>query len=234
MIAVIMQPTYLPWLGYFDLMDQADVFVFLDTVQFEHQAWQQRNRIKTSNGTWKWLTVPVVQKSTQRIVETRIDNSRPWARKHFKTIEQYYLKAPFWPDFAEDIRNMYGTCRDLLVDLNADIICRLKHFLGISTKIIRASELPVLGKKVEMLVNMCKYLNADIYLSPARSADYIEQDNQFAHAGITLQYHSYTHPVYRQEHGAFAPYMSVLDLLLNEGPSSTGIIRSGRCNVVSL
>lgn len=228
MIVTIMQPTYLPWIGYFDLMDNADVFVLFDTVQFEKQAWQQRNRIKTSENTARWLSVPVKQDLGQRIRDVTIDISNPWRRKHWGSIEQYYKRAPYWKPYSEGLAEIYAQPWDSLYNLNFTVINFLKDQIGITTRLVQASDIPVSGEKVGLLVNICHNLTADVYLSPVRAADYIEKDNIFADEGITLQYHQYTHPVYPQLFGEFLPYMSMIDLLFNQGPKSLEIIRSGR------
>lgn len=228
MIAVIMQPTYLPWLGYFDLMDTADVFVILDTVQFEKQAWQQRNRIKAGKNQSKWLTVPVIQNLGQSINAVRINNSEPWRRKHWGTIEQYYKRASCWKLYSDGLSTIYSGNWDYILELNLTLIKFLKEQLGIKTELIRASQLPVSGEKVSLLTNICHYLNADVYLSPVRAASYIEQDNIFVSEGVSLLYHQYEHPVYKQLFDGFISHMSVVDLLLNEGAKSLQIIRSGR------
>jgi len=228
MTVVIMQPTYLPWIGYFDLMDNADAFVLLDTVQFEKQAWQQRNRIKVSENTSKWLTVPVVQDLGQLIRNVNIEVSNPWRRKHWGSIEQYYRHAPYWKLYSEGLAEIYAQPWDSLYKLNFTLINYLKDQLGIATRLVQASDIPVTGEKVNLLVNICHNLKADVYLSPVRAAEYIGEGNIFADEGITLQYHQYTHPVYPQLFGEFLPHMSVIDLLFNQGPKSLEIIRSGR------
>jgi hypothetical protein len=228
MIVTIMQPTYLPWIGYFDLMDNADVFVLFDTVQFEKQAWQQRNRVKTSENTSKWLSVPVVQDLGQRIRDVNIDASNPWRRKHWGSIEQYYKRAPYWKPYSEGLAEIYAQPWDSLYKLNFTLINYLKDQIGITTQLVQASDIPVSGEKVGLLVNICHHFKADVYLSPVRAAEYIEKDNIFAAEGITLQYHQYTHPVYPQLFGEFLSHMSVIDLLFNQGPRSLEIIRSGR------
>lgn len=228
MIAVIMQPTYLPWTGYFDLMDTADVFVILDTVQFEKQAWQQRNRIKVGKDEAKWLTVPVVQELGQLISAVRTEPGNPWRRKHWGTIEQFYRKAPYWKEYSPGLAAIYAAPGDSLMQMNIALITFLKEQLGIKTPLVMASTLPVSGEKVSLLTDMCHHLNANVYVSPVRAADYIEKDNTFAAQGITLHYHRYEHPAYAQQFEGFLPFMSVIDLLFNEGPRSLGIIRSGR------
>lgn len=230
MIAVIMQPTYLSWLGYYDLMDNADVFVLLDNVQFEKQSWQQRNRIKTAKGSPTWLTVPVLHDFGQKISAVKINNSQPWQRKHWKTIEQEYKQALHWDRYKDGLAVVYSKPWDDLVEVNIALIDFIKQQLGIKTKLVKASEIPAAGEKVGLLVNICHHLKADVYLSPVGSACYIEPDNLFASAGITLKYHQYEHPVYKQLFSGFMPFMSAIDLLFNEGPKSLEIIRSGRLN----
>ena len=227
MIATIMQPTYLPWIGYFALMDEADRFVFLDNVQFEKQSWQQRNRIKTSNG-WTWLSVPVIRKFPQRIDATRINNSQNWMRKQWKTIEQNYRRARYWERYRAPLSEIYSRNWEHLVGLNLEIIFWLMEEFGIHTETLRASKLPVSGEKVSLLIDICRYLGASVYLSPAGSACYIEEDNQFNAEGISLEYQRYKHPIYRQLYGEFISHMAAIDLLFNEGPNSLAIIRSGR------
>lgn len=228
MIVVIMQPTYLPWIGYFDMMDNADKFVLFDTAQFEKQAWQQRNRIKVAESTSVWLTVPVVQNLGQQISEVTIEKSNPWRRKHWGTLEQYYKRAPYWKTYRDELAEIYMQAWESLLDLNVAIINFLRGKLGISTEIVMASQIPVSGDRIHFLANVCHYFKADTYLSTVRAADYIGKDNIFASEGIALKYHQYRHPVYRQLYGAFLPYLSTIDLLFNEGPRSLEIIRSGR------
>lgn len=228
MIAAIMQPTYLPWIGYFDLMDTSDFFVLLDTVQFEKQAWQQRNRIKTADGQWKWLTAPVIQNLGQRIDAVKIDNSKSWPRKHWGTIEQCYRRAPYWQLYSDGLSKIYTRHWDNLVELNLTLIKYLKDQFGIKTDLFRASELPVFSGKVRLLIEICHYLKVNAYISPVRAANYIEQDNIFESEGISLVYQQFEHPVYAQMYGEFISHMSAIDLLFNEGPKSLEIIRSGR------
>jgi hypothetical protein len=223
-----MQPTYLPWMGYFDLMDTANVFVLLDTVQFEKQSWQQRNRIKAAENESKWLTVPVHQHLGQKISEVKIEMSDPWRRKHWGTLEQYYNRAAYWKRYNEGLSKIYSQPWESLLDLNLALIRFFKDQLGIASELIKASQIPVSGEKVGLLTNICHYVKADTYISPARSADYIEEDNIFESEKIALRYHQYEHPVYTQLFGGFLSHMSVADLLLNEGPASLEIIRSGR------
>lgn len=227
--AAIMQPTYLPWLGYFDLIDQSDMFIFLDSVQFAKRSWQQRNRIKGPNGA-QWLTVPVQSKHfrDQKIAEVEIDPAAAFQEIHLRTIRHLYGRAPFFSAYFPALERIFREPQYRLADLNIELIGWCCGELAIKTEMVRSSMLGVSGKLTELLVNICEAVGVDRYLSAAGSRDYIEQNNLFAERSIELVYHVYTHPTYRQIHGAFEPYLSVLDLLMNEGPASLEIIRSGR------
>ena len=227
MKVVIMQPTYLPWLGYFDLMDQSDVFVILDHVQFSKQSWHQRNKIKSPEGE-TWLTIPVIRKHPQVLNETKINNSQPWQKKHFESIRCNYSKAKFFDRYLSFLKETYSKKIEKLTDLTIPIILWTKKELQIKSKIIKSSELDIQGAKVDLIVDICHQVGADEYLSPLGSKEYIEQNNIFEREKIKLEYHDYIHPEYSQLWGEFIPYLSTLDLLLNEGDKSIEIIRSGR------
>lgn len=223
----IMQPTYLPWIGYFDLIDQCDTFVFLDNVQFEKQSWQQRNRIKTSQG-WQWLSVPIIHKFPQQINEVEINGTSNWQEKHWKSIAQSYGKVAWWDSYRGFVEGIYRTEWRYLADLNIFIITEVCKHLSIGTSFVKAGDLEVKGGKVERLIGICHVLKADVYLSPPGSSDYIEQDNRFGDEGVLLAYHHYEHPTHKQLYGDFVSHLSIIDLLLNEGPQTLDIIRSGR------
>ncbi|HBR15970.1 MAG TPA: hypothetical protein DD723_10620 [Candidatus Omnitrophica bacterium] len=227
--AVIMQPTYLPWQGYFDLMDQSDVFVLLDSVQFDKRSWQQRNRVKTSRGECM-LTVPVLTKgkSLQKICEVEIDATSKFCAEHLKAIELNYAKARYFRQYIDSLRGIYLKQPKYLCDLTVDMIFWIKNVLGIRAELLRSSSLGVEGTKADLLVEICRKTGADVYLSPARSRDYIGDGRLFTDHGIALLYHHYTPPVYTQLFGDFIPYLSVLDLIFNEGDRSLSVIRSGR------
>jgi hypothetical protein len=228
MLAVIVQPLYLPWIGYFDLIDRSDVFVFLDDVQFKGRSWQQRNRIKTHSGD-AWLTVPVINKYLQKINEVHIDNSQNWMRKHWESIKHAYSKAAHFNDFSGFYETIYGQKNDSLMDLNVGVIKHVSEQLGIGNKFILSSELGVEEYKTDRLINICKKVEATRYLSGPAARSYLQED-KFRENGIEVVWHEYEHPIYRQLNGEFIPYMSVIDLLLNEGDTSLNIIRSGRRN----
>lgn len=228
-VAAIMQPTYLPWIGYFDMIDQADVFVFLDSVQFSKRSWQQRNRIKGPSGEII-LTVPVFTKGKreQLILNAEVDYSDKFVKKHLQTIRQCYSKADFFDAYFPDLQAVLNSQHKYICDLNIHIIQQLMLQLGIKTPTLRSSSLDVAGEKAYLLTDICLRLNAETYLSAPGSKDYIEDDNVIVKNGINLIYHEYIHPEYRQLYGEFLPYMSCLDLLFNHGPRSRDILLSGR------
>lgn len=227
MKVVIMQPTYLPWMGYFDLVDQSDIFVFLDHVQFVRRSWQQRNKIKTPK-KWIWLTVPIIRDSAKRIFEVRINNSQNWYKEHCESIRKSYARASYFKKYFKFFEETYNADWEYLVDLNIHVIKGVTKQLNIKKDFIKSSDMGIEGKKTDLLVNICKKLNADIYLSPLGSARYIEENNLFKREGIKLEYQHFEHPIYKQLWGDFIPHMSVIDLLFNEGDKSLDIIRSGR------
>ncbi len=231
MRVAITQPTYLPWAGYFDLIDQVDCVVSLDSVQFESRSWQQRNRIRTPRGL-EWLTVPVIfhRSLGQRIQDVQICDPGFW-QKHVHVIEHNYRRAPYFDLYFPALLEILQIRADqrALVDLNLCLIEWLCRLLGIQTKLIRSSSLGEGGKRCELLVNICQRLKANSYLSALGSAGYLLQElDRFSHAGIQVAFQNYQHPQYAQRFQPFCPYASVLDILFNEGDRSMEIIRSGR------
>ena len=225
----IMQPTYLPWIGYFDLIDQSDIFVFLDSVQFDKRSWQQRNRIKSVNGELM-LTVPVLSKGKrdQKLRDVQIDSSQKYSSKHLRTISNNYCKSKYFREYQTEFSNLYSLEYKYLADLNITLIKWLTKKLGMQVEFIRSSSLEASGKKVLLLVNICKKLGAHHYLSPYGSKTYIEENNLFLKNDIKLSYQDFRHPKYRQLWGEFIPYLSIIDLVFNEGKRSLDIIREGR------
>jgi hypothetical protein len=232
----ICQPTYLPWLGYFDLMDQVDAFVLLDVVQFEKQSWQQRNRIKTPTGL-QWLTVPVRFRGRleQKICEVEIRDGE-FVRKHLRAIELNYARSPF---FAQHFPQVSGilqkfTSAGRLLELNRSLIDWLAEMLQIRTQLILASALDVGGKRTHLLASICQKLGATQYVSPIGSAEYLlGETNILSDAGVETLFHNYTHPTYQQPFPPFLDFASVIDLIFNEGERSMEIIRSGRGALLS-
>ena len=223
-----MQPTYLPWSGFFALMSYVDKFIILDTVQFSKRSWQHRNKIKSLNGELM-LTVPVKSKGLreQKINEVQIDLSTKYNISHTKSIEQNYKKTRFYCDYSNSFNNILINNNSNLVDLNIEIINYLKDILKIKTEVIRSSELNSFGIKDELLLSLCKELGASHYISPAGSAIYMEKSKAFKESEISFSYFQYNHPEYNQLYGDFIPYMSTIDLIFNEGEISMDIIKTG-------
>ncbi len=227
----IAQPTYLPWLGYFDLLDQVDKFVLLDTVQFEKQSWQQRNRIKTPTGL-QWLTVPVIFRGRlgQRIVDVEIREPEFW-RDHLRAIELNYRRAPFFDKYFSAVNELLraASSSPRLADFTIGLFGWLMETLGITTPIVRSSDLGVSGKRTQLLAEICGVLGATTYISPLGSADYLLSElTILTDRGIDVVFQHYEHPQYRQMFPPFEAHASVLDLLFSEGENSLSIIRSGR------
>jgi hypothetical protein len=226
----ISQPTYLPWLGYFDLIDQVDAFVLLDNVQFEKQSWQQRNRIKTPIGL-QWLTVPVMFRGRfgQLIKDVEIRDEEFW-RTHLRAIELNYRRSRFFHQYFDELSSrLKYTPGTLLTDLNGRLLEWFMGVMGIQTRLVRSSQLQQSGRRTELLANICASLGADQYISPLGSAVYLlEEGNVLVDKGVEVVFQHYEHPRYWQLFPPFQPYASILDLVFNEGERSLEILRSGR------
>ncbi len=231
MKVVVLQPSYLPWLGYFDQIARADNFVFYDDVQFDKNGWRNRNKIKTPKGE-QWLTVPVKLKNHMElpINKIEIDNGQNWRRKHLASLEINYTKARYFEDFHGFFTDLYARDWHYLVELSIYVIKEICGMMGLKRKFFFASGLNIFGERTERLVNICKHLGADCYLTGDAAKDYLQED-MFAKNSIKLEYQNYRHPQYRQLYGDFLPYMSIVDLLFNCGKESLDILLdSGRGN----
>jgi hypothetical protein len=215
MIVSIHQPAYLPWLGYFDKLMRSDVFVFLDTVQFEKNSFINRNRIKTSQGA-QWLTVPVKTKghTASTLQETEIDQSQNWKSKHLKSIALNYRNAVMFAKRFPRLEALYQSEEYSLSDMCFEQLQFWLNELGIEKIVVRASSLPVDTKKSDLVFDLCRHFNAQHYISGALGRDYLDEE-KFRQAGIHIEYQDYQHPVYPQLHGKFLPYMGIVDLWMN-------------------
>jgi hypothetical protein len=226
-ILSVHQPQYLPWLGYFDKVAASDLYVFLDLPQYKKREFQNRNRIKGGNGEI-WLTVPVLSKGKfeQPIREVELDPTQAWQKSHWASIELSYKKAPFWADYAPGLKPFYEQPWTHLNALNTAMCLHFFALLGITTPVKIESEIGTTGQSTERLIELCKKTGATSYLSGAGGKDYMDEA-RFQSEGLGLSYQHYTHPVYRQQFPKtpFLPYMSILDLIFNEGPQSLGILR---------
>ena len=228
---VVLQPGYLPWLGFFDQLQRSDCFIFYDDVQYDKNGWRNRNRIKSTTGEPHWLTVPVrVHSLTQRLIETEIDNRAPWPRKHVGTLRQFYAKAPHLNRYLPELENLLlGRNWELLCDLDLAVIKLMCQWLGLERETMRSSELLITGDGSERLVNFCLQVGANHYLSGNAAQEYLDVE-LFARHGIEVEWQNYKHPTYPQQHGAFVPFLSALDLLFNCGDESAKIISEGSTN----
>lgn len=227
MIVAVHQPQYLPWLGYFDKIASADIFVLLDTVQYKKNEWQNRNRIKGPSGP-QWLTVPVSCRFGERIDEVRIHNREHWQKRQRQAILSNYGRAPFRELLAGFLEEVFSRSWDRLSELNIFTVKRLSEILGISTPMYIASELPPFPETPdERLIAIARYFGAEGYLAGSGGQAYMQLD-KFKRAGITVQFQEYHHPVYRQLFTGFEPYLSVVDLIFNHGNESLGILRGER------
>ena len=222
----IMQPGYLPWLGFFELIEHCDQFVILDDVQYTKRDWRSRNRIRTKDG-WMWLSVPVISKglANQLISDAKINNDTSWSRKHLKNIKTNYMHAKFFNQYIKAFENIYSNKWDKLIDLNMEIIFFVVKELGIKTPIILSSSLSIPNDITnnERIIKICKSLKAtNLYDSEGAKA-FIDL-KLFEEANINVTFQSYKHPEYTQTYKPFLKYMSIIDLLFNEGPNSKNII----------
>lgn len=226
MRVAIHQPQYLPWLGYLDKLDSADVFVILDTVQFKKHEWQNRNRIRTSAG-WQWLTVPIVDRFPERIDRVEVNAQVAWQRKHCQALRLHYARAPFWDRLGPALLALLERPWTHVRDLNVAVLELLCDRLGIVTRRLLASGLPARDEPTDRLIDLCRAAGATEYLSGESGPQYMDLE-RFARAGIAVSVQAYRHPEYRQQHTPFVSHMSVVDLLFNCGPDSLAVLRSGR------
>lgn len=222
------QPNYLPYLGFFHKMFHCDIFVMVDNVQFVKRGpfgWINRNRIRTPEGD-PWLTVPVLVKGKfhQKIQETKINTTLPWARKHWKSLLTNYGKAPYFSGYADFFEDAYTRKSwENFADLSEYMIYHLMEFLHIKKPVKKASELGAEGKGDELILDMCRRVGADTYLHGKHGKDYVDEE-KFKVAGIKSLHQEFEHPFYHQRFYPFIPNLSVVDLLFNHGEESLDIL----------
>ncbi len=230
MIATIHQPQYLPWLGYFDKADRADIFILLDNVQFKKNDWQNRNRIRTSQG-WQWLTVPIFHDFGQKITEVRINNNDNWREAHLKAIILNYGRAPFFDDYIGIFEDAYARPWTYLVDINIYFIEKFIDLLGIRTQLVRASAYDAADDSTQRLIDLCQAVGTDTYIAGVDGAKYMDFD-KFKEHDIAVVTQDFVHPFYPQvwikdPAKDFISHLSVIDLLFNCGGESLSVLRSG-------
>lgn len=225
----ILQPGYLPWLGYFDQLARVDVFVHYDDVQYTRADWRNRNRIKSPTGP-AWLSIPVLTKNhrTLRICDIVIA-ADTWRATHRKSIEHAYRRAPFFDLVFPWLDEFYSQPVERLADAciaSAELLARL---IGIETRTVRGSALSGFEdlRKTDRLIAICRHFGATDYLSGAAARGYLDVA-AFTAAGIRVEFQEYRHPLYPQLWGDFASHLSVVDLLMNAGPASRKILTGSR------
>jgi len=222
MKVTIHQPEHMPWLGFFHKINMADVFVILDNVQYRKNYFQNRNKIRTSNG-WTWIKVPVSYNMDTLINNVTIVSNLKWKKKWLDTIFYNYKKTLFFNDYFKNINELINKECETLCDLNIALIELLTKFLNIKTKFIKASEIYVSGKGSDLIFDICKNLSAKTYISGISGKDYLDL-KKFQDAGIEVVFQEFHHPIYKQLYEPFIPCMSVIDLLFQYGEKSLNII----------
>jgi hypothetical protein len=225
MIISIQQPEYFPWLGFFDKILSVDKVVFLDNVQFKKRYFENRNKIRTFDG-WGWIMTPVLTKGhfNQKIKDVMIDNSQPWQRKITSTITQNYQKSPFWSEGGEQLCELITKRWENLVDFNLAVIDFFMEKLEIKRNYCLASSLDTKHSGSQLILEICRKMNASQYLSGRNGRNYLEKMS-FITSNIEVKYQDFKHPLYSQFHGQFIPNMSIADLYFNYGRGSIDVIK---------
>jgi len=221
-IVSIRQPGYLPYMGFFKKIQTSDVFVYLDDTQYERSDWDNRNYIRTSQGSIV-LTVPAFNKFGQKLNEVKIVNKENWSKKHVASIKLNYQKAPYFEKYWDNIEELLSKKWEKLIELNLALIKYFNSKLDLKSRTIKSSELDVKLTSSERLLEICKKLDAKTYLSGSMGKNYLDE-KIFHDAGIDVVYENFVHPVYKQIHGDFIPNMAIIDLLFNEGENSKEIM----------
>lgn len=221
------QPHYIPWIGYFSKIMQADMFCLVDSVQYEKKYFQNRSKIRSWSGEI-WLTVPVIThgRFDQSISMVEIDNSVPWRRKHWKSIYTGYKKAPHFERYADFFKDIYQRDWRYLADLDEHIIRGVLSLLDIQREIKRTSLFIPEGAKTDLLIDICLKTGCGGYLSGTGGSRQYVDEEKFSAAGVEHRFQVFEHPTYPQVHGGFVPRMAIIDLLFNCGPDSSTIVRN--------
>lgn len=216
MKVAVIQSNYIPWRGYFDIINDADQFVFYDDVQYTVNDWRNRNRVKTANGV-VWLTIPVGNQNQRRVCDVEI-RDQGWSRKHWATIEQAYRRAPGFPLYGEFFKDVLARPWQSLSVLNQTLIRAIAgELLGIRTVMRDSREFALEGVRGDRLLCLLQQMGATDYISGPAAKGYIDVD-AYARAGVRIHWKDYsTYPEYPQLHGPFSPDVSIVDLLMNCG-----------------
>ena len=223
----VVQSNYIPWKGYFDLINMVDEFILFDDVQYTRRDWRNRNQIKTATGL-RWLTIPVEVKGKylQKICDTRVSDPA-WARSHWSALSHEYAKAKYFREYRNVLEPLYLECaEESLSRVNYRFITAICGLLGIKTRISWSMDYPLAEGKNERLIALCKAVGANHYVSGPSASSYLDE-SLFSAAGIRLSLMDYSgYPAYRQLHEPFEHAVTILDLLFNEGPGAPKLMKS--------
>lgn len=225
MRCAIVQPSYIPWRGYFDIIRRVDLFVFYDDVQYDRRGWRNRNVVKSPHGPL-WLTIPVKARNNQ-LDRTPINaiemDGVAWSARHLATLRHLYARAPHFNEQRSWIEEAYADPPRLLADFTIDLTVKLARRLGISTDFQRSSELAVSGTKTERLIDVLRKVNASHYISGPSARAYLDEQ-LMREEGITVEWMSYDYPEYPQLYPPYDPHVSVLDLLFMTGERASSYL----------
>jgi len=231
MIVAAHQPAYLPWLGYLAKIAACDLFVVMDDLQYEAQNFQNRNRIKINHGA-AWLTVPLERGlRSERICDKYIANAgsgrHDWRQRSWRTLQTHYGSAPYWPRYADALHDLYHRPWHSLVALDLHILSLFMRWFEIRRPLMLASSLGLRGHKTERILDLCRVVEAEVYLSGSGASRHYLDAALLARDGVTVAWQTFRHPVYPQRYPAlgFLSHLSALDLLLNCGPASAQLLR---------
>ena len=221
MILSVHQPNFWPYPGLLGKIMRSDRFVYLTKVQFEKSSWQSRNRIRTQEG-WTYIRVPTLTKGKldQKICDVEIDSKREWKQKQFRTLQFAYGKAPYYAQYEPFLEDFYSREWTKLMDVDIYIMNYLLQELDIKTEIFYDTDYQFEGAKTDLLVDMCKQLQCDTYMSNLGSQAYVEIE-RFTNAQCNHRYIDYQGCTYEQQYPGFEPGLSILDMLMNCGAERT-------------
>jgi hypothetical protein len=213
-------------MGFLNKLANSDTFVLLDNVQYRRNYFQNRNRIRTATG-WSWLTVPVKKAPLETLImSVEVDDSKPWGETHMKGLSQNYSKAPHFHEHEEFFGRLYARKWGKLAELNVEIIRYMAESLGIKAEIILASKLRATGTSSELLLGICKELDAETYLSGRFGRDYLDK-RLFEETGIRVVYQDFHPPTFKQVYEPFVPDLAGVDLLFNCGAKGIELVCNG-------
>jgi hypothetical protein len=223
---VVSQPMFLPWVGLFEQVRLADVFIHYDDVQLpQGRSFMSRVQLKSANGV-SWLTVPIDHtKSGKLLNEVVLLKAEEWRTKHLRTIRHAYAKRPYFDLMFELVENIYSQPTDHLAEFNINAIEQIAQWLGLAPQFMRSSAMGVEGASTERLVDLCEAVNCDVYVTGHGALNYLNHQ-QFEDKGISVRYMDYRKVLYEQGHGEFTPFVSILDAIANCGERTRDLLGS--------